>query len=203
MIRNENILPDSIRSILTKYYNGLTSIEEEKVLREYFKANLIPESNLSDKAILSFNNDEKISIFPTNEIWEKLRTADEQANRRRKTIRLSLSIAASVVIVFSLSLGYTFLTMKQNKLIADSYKNPEEAYRAVQKYLGLVSSKLSYAYTEMQPIEKLSIPNEAMQSFSSINENFQYLNRLETMGTATRELERFSIISDILVDDKN
>jgi len=202
MTSKDYILSENIKRILKKYYDGLTSIEEERLLRKYFVENQIPESNLTDKALLSFVNEDEISVFPTNEIWEKIKAHEKREHKRRKSIRILSSIAASILVVFSLSVWY-FYPMKQNKLLTDSYSNPEEAYKAVQKYLGLVSTKLSYAYTEMKPIEKLSIPSETMQSFSSINKSFQRLKQLDRIGATTHELERFSIISDLIVVDKN
>jgi len=203
MTSKKYILPENIKFILSKYYDGLTTIEEERLLRMYFAENQISESYLSDKDLFSVVNQDEILVLPTREIWDKIAAFEKKKSKRSKTVRAISSIAASILVVFSLSVWYYTYSTKHEKFVSDSYSNPEEAYKAVQKYLGLVSTKLSYAYTELKPIEKLSIPCETIQSFSRIEENFQRLKQLDKIGTTTREFERFSIISDLIVVDKN
>jgi len=202
MTSNENILPEDIKGILLKYYDGLTNLEEDQLLRTYFVENAIPESYLTDKILLSFVNEDEYSVFPTNEIWERIKNQDKKDRKRRKRIRAISSIAASILIVLSIGI-WSFYPTTPDKQLTDSYSNPEDAYKAVQKYLGFVSSRLSYAYMEMKPIEKLSIPSEAMQPFSSIDQSFQRLKLFNRIGVTTRELERFSTISDIIAVDNN
>lgn len=202
MNNKDQILPEEIKSILSKYYNGCTTIEEERLLKNYFAQNQIPNSNISDKALLSFVNDDQLSIFPEKEIWSKILASNKKVIRQRKTIRVLSSIAASVLILISLSI-WLFYPTKHVEILTDSYSNPHDAYNAVQKYLGLVSVKLSYAYNEIKPIEKLTIPCDAMQAFSTIDINVKRLQQFDKLGTSAHELERFSIISDLVIIDKN
>jgi hypothetical protein len=203
MSTHREILPDSIKSILLKYYDGLTSIEEERLLKDYFGKQPIPESNLADKTLLSITSNEEVLFIPNSEIWESINLFEVQKARRRKNIRLFMSTAASLLLIFSLGIGYNIYSSKKNMLPSDTYKSPEEAYKTVQKYLGLVSSKLSYAYTEMRPMEKLSIPGETMQSFIQIDNNFQKLKQLDRFSTATREIVHLSIISEVVAVENN
>ncbi|NVO09521.1 MAG: hypothetical protein HXX16_06125 [Bacteroidales bacterium] len=202
MNNKDQILPEEIKSILSKYYNGRTTIEEERLLKKYFVQNQIPDSNLSDKALLSFVNDEELPIFPENEIWSKILVTEKKKRNQRKTIQILSSVAASILIVFSFSIWYSYPT-KHVETLTDTYSNPHEAYKAVQKYLGLVSTKLAYAYTEIRPIGKLAIPVEAMQSFSAIDKNVKRLQQFRILEGSAHELKRFSIISDIVIVDKN
>ena len=203
MTSNNNILPDNIKSILSKYYEGLTSIEEEKALREYFGGDQIPDSNIAEKALFAFTNDEDLEIIPNNEIWDSIRKAERKEVEWKRKIQWISSIAASILLVISVTVGYNYYNAKQGQLSSDTYKTPEEAYKAVQKYLGLVSNKLSYAYNEMKPIEMLTIPSNSMQSFSTINDNLLKLKQLDKINSPIREIEHFSIISDFFVVDKN
>ncbi len=204
MNNEEYILPDNIKCFLSKYYDGSTSIEEEKLLKKYFVEHQIPEFLLADQAILSFGAPEEVNLYPNNELWDKIKQNELKQAKFRKTIRLVSSIAASLMIVLSLGIGYYITSVKQNELAADTYSNPEEAYKAVQKYLGFASNKLSYAYTEIKPIEKLVIPSEAIKSFSDMDKNFERLKDFEKLNSSTQELKRFSILNDIIrVDDNN
>ena len=203
MTNNNNILPPNIKSILAKYYEGLTSIEEERTLREYFGGNQIPDSNIAEKTLFAFTNDENLEIIPNNEIWDNIRKAERKEVEWKRNIRWISSIAASILLVISITVGYNYHNSKQRQFATDTFKNPDEAYKAVQKYLGLVSNKLSYAYTGMKPIEKLAIPGETMQSFSTIDDNLLKLRQLDLLNSSAREIEHFSIISDFFDVDKN
>lgn len=203
MNKEENILPDYIKDILSKYYDGLTSIEEEKLLKKYFLEHKIPESLLTDQSILYASRKEEIYLFPNNELWDKIKQNESKHNRYRKTVRLISSLAASLLIMISLGIGFYLSFEKKSIIVADTFSNPEDAYKAVQKYLGFTSTKLSYAYTEIKPIEKLSIPCDAIQPFSDIDKNLQRLNHLNRLKSTSQKLERFSIITDFIKVDEN
>ena len=204
MMKNEEyILPNNIKDILSRYYDGLTSLEEERFLRTYFSEHQIPESLLADKAIISLSNSVEHIILPPNEIWDKIKRNEIKQNRFKKVVLFASSIAASLLIVISVGNWYYFSSEKQNNLATDTFTNPEDAYKVVQKYLGLASSKLSYAYTEIKPIEKITIPSEALQSFSAIDDNLQRLNQLNRIESTAHKLAHFSIITDLIEVDKN
>lgn len=203
MKNQEYILPDNIKIILLKYYDGLTSLEEEKLLKKYFAEHQIPESLFADQAILTLTHSEDFTLVPTNEIWDKIKQNEIKQNRFKKVIRIASSAAASLLIVISVTAWYYLSSEQHNALATDTYSNPEEAYKVVQKYLGLASKTLSYAYTEIKPIEKLTIPSEALEPFSDIDKNLQRLKQLNKINSTTQQLEHFSIITDLMVADKN
>lgn len=197
------MLPDDIKNLLSRYYDSLTSLEEEKLLKKYFTEHQITRSLLPDQAILSLTNSDEPTLVPANEIWDKIKRNEIKKNRTKKIIAIASSAAASLLIVVTMSTWLYLSSEKSNNLATDTFTNPEEAYRVVQKYLGLASTKLSYAYTEMKPIEKLAIPSEALHSFSAIDRNLQRLNQLDRIGNTTQRIGRFSIITDLMDVDKN
>lgn len=204
MKKEQNILPENIKSILFRYYEGLTSIEEERLLKKYFMEHQIPESLLTDQAILSNGVQTEIPFNLTNELWDKIKQNELTQSRFRLTIRMASSIAASILILISLGVGYYLASYSpKDILVLDTYSNPEEAYKVVQKYLGFASTKLTYAYNEIKPIERLKIPSEAIISFSEIDENFNRLNGLDKLNLTSQELKRFSKFNEIIRVDEN
>lgn len=199
----EYILPENIKEILSRYYDGLTSLDEEKLLKKYFKEHQIPESLLTDQAIFSFTRSDEINLFPEHEIWDKIKQKESKQHKFRIVIGVVSSIAASLVILISIGTWYHFSSEKHNSLAVDTYSNPEDAYKAVEKYLGFASSKLSYAYTEIKPIEKLSIPSKAIQPFEDIDKNLNRLNQLDRINSTTKKLQQLTIITEIMKVDNN
>ncbi len=205
MKKEDYILPEEIRSILSKYYEGLSTIEEERTLRKYLSEHDIPESMIVDQTVLSFSNqDDNLEFLPNNELWEAIHVNESKRFRLKQTILFASSIAASLIILVSVGLSIYFTSEKRDNIAVDTYSNPEEAYKAVQKYLGFTSKKLSYAYTEMKPMEMLSVPSEAMKPFSEIDKNFNRLNALDRINSTSRRLENISVFSNYInVNDKN
>jgi len=198
-----NILPEEIKILLNKYYEGTTSLEEERKLKTYFNVENIPEDYYSDKTIFSFKRSNELSILPENELWNKINEHAKKKKNSRRTIRVITSMAASLLVLFTFSTWYFISSKKQSNLTYDTCSNPEEAYRIAQKYLGFASHKLSYAYNEIKPIRNLAIPSEAMQPFSEINKNLEHLNQLETINKSTSSLEHLAVFNDIVNVDKN
>lgn len=198
-----NILPEDIKVLLSKYYEGNTSLEEERKLKAYFNVESIPEDYNSDKNILSFNNSDEIIFLPEDELWNKINEHEKKQKSSRRAIRIITSIAASLLILFTISTWYYLSSKKQNEFTYDTCSNPEEAYRVAQKYLGFVSNKLSYAYKEIKPIRNLAVPGDAMQPFSKINKNLEHLNKLETINKPANSLEHLAVFDDIVNIDKN
>ncbi|RPH27721.1 MAG: hypothetical protein EHM93_19095 [Bacteroidales bacterium] len=204
MNKEKYILTDDIEKLLSKYYDGMTSVKEEKLLKEYFAENRIPQSYLDDQAILSFGRQEDYTLYPNNELWDKIQQNDSKQNKYKRIIRVVSSVAASILIVVAFGIGYHLSSSKHDLMVTDTYSNPEDAYKAVQKYLGFTSMKLSYAFTELKPIEKLTIPSEAIQPFSYIDKNLQRLNHLERLNSTSQKLKQLSVITDFIqVDDNN
>lgn len=90
--------------LLRKYYDGETTLEEEKVLKELF-SNEIPES--AEKDFFGyFRNEGKVPVDLEEQLFNNI--AAEQ--KRGKTIRLKivswLSAAAVVLIILGVYTGY-------------------------------------------------------------------------------------------------
>jgi len=142
--------------------------------------------------------------FISNEIlWNKIRKDDCKKRELKTTYRLIVSIAASVVIIFSIGLWVNITKTKSKDLLADSYSNPKEAYKVAHKYLGLVSSRLSVAYDKIKPIEKLSVPSEIIDSFENLDRSIRQMDQLKILSKSTLRVEKFSVVTDYLKINDN
>jgi len=197
------ILPDEIKTLLKNYYEGGTSLEEERKLKTYFKEHRIPEGYYSDKTLFSFQNTNELSILTEHELWRNIKSYEKKKKVNRSVIRVIYTLAASLLVLFTILAWYYTSSRKQNEIVQDTFTNPEEAYRIAQKYLGFASHKLSYAYNEIKPIRNIAIPSKAMLPFSKINKNLEHLNQLETINKSTSRLEYLTVFNDIVNVDKN
>ena len=125
MNSSDKILPNDIKEILSRYYEGKTSIDEEKMLKRYFAEHDIPLLHLADQSLFSFGNgDEEIAFMSNNELWERINQNKTKQIDIKRTIRIATSIAASLLIIFSVGLAIYFSANSKVELAKDTFTNP-------------------------------------------------------------------------------
>lgn len=140
---------DEIKALLDKFYRGVTTRAEEKKLADVFRQNSLPDEFLPDKKLfLSFS--EKTMEIPrdSSKRIETLIDSFTNENRPGKTAKhpqlfyLATAIAASLALIFGvrqLQKGRP----TEPTLFTDTYKNPDDAYRATVDALQLFSENFS------------------------------------------------------------
>ncbi|MBN2667381.1 MAG: hypothetical protein JXR67_12785 [Bacteroidales bacterium] len=138
--------PVEIIQLLTKYYDGNSTIEEERLLKEYFGGTDVPEelfeeqkifrcySEISDKGIPEPSADFEKRIYEAIDREEKRSLIPP---RRRFFVILS-GVAATLLI---LAAAYFFFERRPD--IRDTYNDPEVAYAEAMKILHSVSSRMN------------------------------------------------------------
>lgn len=135
-----------IEIILEKYFQGETSVLEEKELKNYFDSSYVAPhldqyqsffGYFSKAATQEFNQTISLKAKKSNFGW--------------------LSIAASVVVLLGIS-TYTYLHHPESTDDLGTYESPEAAFEATQKALALLSKKVNVG------IESVSYINEFQNS---------------------------------------
>lgn len=146
---------DKIENILEKYFQGETTIAEENQLKEYFSSSNVAQHLEQYKPIFGYFSQVK-----------QQKSTQEIPLKTKKRNVVWLSIAASVVVL--LGAGTYFLVSKQNTAPAvaqtelGTYDDPEEALKATQKALALLSNNVNVG------IESVRYINEYEQSKNRI-----------------------------------
>jgi hypothetical protein len=162
-----------IEQLLTAYYNGDTTPEEEKVLAEFFNGEDLSEKWHTDRDLFDALYDTSRISLPEG-LSERLERAIDnhitvslKIKLDLKTKRLFRSIMSAAAVAL-LCIGLFFVTNRPSKqdYIADTYTNPEEAAIAVEQALLLVSAKLNQG---LSPLEKVKESVEKTNEI--INEN--------------------------------
>jgi len=124
---------NKIEILIEKYFQGETSLAEEKELRSYFSSPDVAPHLEHYKAMFGYFTEAKQQKF-TQEI--------PQQTKKQKV--MWLSIAASIVVLFGMVTFFMINTdeaVTQNEL--GSYDSPEQAFRETQKALALLSSNVN------------------------------------------------------------
>ena len=176
-----------IEKLIRKYENGETSLEEERLLREFFSREGVPV-HLNGYCEMFGFFDEEAGRTISADFDEKFLNEIEKGKvipitRKRGKMTYSLiGIAATVVILIGL-----FFQFGQNNdnqpLINDTYNDPQVAYAQARKALMMVSSNLN------EGVGKLS-------DVSEFNNGLSNLNEISTFETGVKNLEKISIMDN-------
>ena len=125
-----------IKVIIEKYWQCETTVEEEKIIRDFFTQTVVPADL---QPLCSYFTWQNIQATLSMDSGKRQHTA---AKSIRKYFYPVLQIAASILILLVCSIGiYTQIT--ENKQIeqsyTDTYTDPEEAMREAREALGKVS----------------------------------------------------------------
>lgn len=151
---------NKIEDLLEKYFQGETSIAEEKELKEYFSSPNVAQHLEQYKSMFGYfsqvkqqkSTQELESFARTNEAFPLLKVQDKKRNLAW------LSIAASAVVL--LGIGTYFYVSQKNAtpVVAQTelgtYDNPEEALAATQKALALLSNNVNVGIGSVQYIKE-------------------------------------------------
>lgn len=140
---------NSIKILLKKFYLGETSREEEQLLANFFLRDDTPEEFDADKKIFHALNNHSVEVPRESEqAIESLIdsfTEEKKVNRRVNMLHVrnwAIGVAASFALIIGVSLFQKNQYTKQ-PLFTDTYKNPDDAYKATMDALQLFSENFS------------------------------------------------------------
>jgi hypothetical protein len=138
---------NKIETIIEKYFQGETTIAEEKELKKYFSSPNVAQHLEQYKPMFGYFSQVK-----------EQKSKQEIPLKTNKRNVAWLSIAASAVVL--LGIGTYFYTSEKNtkQAVAQSelgtYDNPEEALAATQKALALLSNNVNVGIGSVQYIKE-------------------------------------------------
>lgn len=144
---------DRIEILIEKYFEGETSIAEEKELKAYFSSSDVAQHLEQYKPVFGYFSQAKQEQF----------TASIPLKSGRKQKRLAwLSVAASVVVMFGVGLFAYQNTSDPTQENLGVIDDPEIAFKETQKALALISKHVNTG------IESVNYLGEYQQSKSKI-----------------------------------
>ena len=172
---------NEIEILLGKFYDGDTSLEEERSLRNYFLGRDVPVHLKGHQSLFIYHHDEQTQNLMDPDFERKLtdlinihhepdQTPVFQMHPNRRRFLFIAGVAASVVLL--IGLFFTF----QNDLSKGSFRttsNPdaELAYADARGALMMVSGNLNHGLRE---VDHLQMVDKAMKNMRLLNKFYQY-----------------------------
>lgn len=174
---------DKVKELLRRYYEGLTTGEEERQLREH----------LSDPAVLSCFPGEKYLVSlsatvpePSDGFYERLTDVTHRKlnmSPRHRLLSHAATVAAAAVI---LAASWMLLNQYGRQAVKDTYTDPAIAMAEVKSILTDVSRKMNTGMEQLEPMRKITKAPEALGEMSRINSivednlaKLRYLSRID------------------------
>jgi|WetSurMetagenome_2_1015567.scaffolds.fasta_scaffold14484_1 hypothetical protein len=170
---------DRIRTLLSKYYEGNTTLGEEKELISFFCQNSISEEFSPVKKQFELLHKARSLTIPgetlENSIIDTVMAYELMANRHQKKRTLNhYMIAASVALLVGISSIWIYTAQKKQP--HDTFTDPKLAYIETQNALLLISHKLNKGIEPLTQIEKINTGKNQLKNLGKMDESLEMLN---------------------------
>ncbi|MCK5135115.1 MAG: hypothetical protein KAR19_04950 [Bacteroidales bacterium] len=177
---------DEIRKILERFYGGETTLEEEKMLKEYFSSTSVPEELIPDRDLFQSFGTGSDSIVVPDDLNQKIIASIDQVERKAvRTRRISMfslsGLAAGLLVMIAVYLFYIRDDKPAQLTVnhwTDTYEDPLDAYEEAKRTMAYVSAKLNNGTSELKHVKQVSKSAESIKSLSKINKGSKELSLL-------------------------
>jgi hypothetical protein len=175
---------DKVRKMLERFYQGESTLEEEKWLGDYFSSGSVPEELLPDRELFrTFGTADESAAVPGDLNRKILDIIDREEHKELRTRRISVfslsGLAAGLLVL--LAVYVFFLRTDRPQLMTgntmeDTYQDPVEAYQQARQTLAYVADKLNSGTSELKHVEQVSkVATDPLKSLSKINKGSREL----------------------------
>ena len=178
--------------LLEKYFSGLSTLEEERELKELFRRDDVPEHLKSYKELFSGIDQNSALSGPSDEMLDEWLGLDEEetAADSRKSLRFwngRLAIAAALALI----LATTFLFLNNSGMM-NTYSQEEVniAYDQTKKVLGFISAKMNTGMQSASPVGKLDEAGSSLDKFDLLNRKVdQTADQIKKFNTYSQKIK--------------
>jgi len=177
-----------VKDLLQRYFDGETSLEEERILETYFQSGNVADELKQYTAF--FGGISELAEVPGEANIEEdvmdhiLENEHEEKSKYRYLWRAVTGIAASVILV----LGGFLLWEQQQKPYKDTFENPEIAYAYAQQTMEYVAVKYTKGVEELSNFDKLETATKPLEK--GIEPVSQFFEEIKKMNNKTESPEQ-------------
>ncbi|MBU2650082.1 MAG: hypothetical protein KKA81_04030 [Bacteroidetes bacterium] len=170
-----------IEKLLERYYNGETSLQEDREIRDFFRSENIPAHLLSVKPQFDAIDQEAGDILPDDSFDRIILNKIEDGNIayiriRKKTIIFSaIAAAATILILITIFTRFNPFT----STIEDTLSDPTIAYNEAKKILLYVSGNFNKGTEKLQPLSSFDQGVAEMEKLSLFNDGLSQANKID------------------------
>jgi hypothetical protein len=187
---------NDIRQILDRFYDGETSLDEEKRLREFFNQNEVPEGFRDEKLMFQTLYEAQLEEVLDQQFDEKILNRIEHASSRVTRMRLiySLSsVAAVAILLLAVWMGGFF-----NPQPYGTIDNPQLAFAQTRKALQKVSKNLNKG---LNPVKTVASDfNKPLEKVAEIKKMEKPLNGIKQIKEMEKARQLMQSINSVYIN---
>jgi len=170
-----------IEKLLEKYFEGETSLPEEKLLRDFFASGDVPQRWKNLEGYFSFVIQEQDQHIGGADFDKKVMSAVKGYNPaplidlRRPWIYWIAGVAASVLILVAVFVKFDPFSRR----LEDTYKDPQMAYTEARKILLYVSGKFNKGTSRLEPVTALETGLSELKPVATYDKGLNEVSRLD------------------------
>ncbi len=185
-----------IETLLQKYYDGISSPEEELELVRYFEQHETADDwNSAREQLLGISALQELEIPSPPEMETEILSALKNVQQERKTLSISrrgfftaMSAAASIIILVS---ALIFLDRQPD---LGTFSDPEVAYSQTKEAFDLVSKYFGQGTQDLGELNRIETAVKPLESLEKVEQTRENLNKLgkfdEGMAQAKRIINK-------------
>ena len=167
---------EELKRLIGKYYNGESTEEEERSLRDFFAKDNIPEGYEAEKIIFSYYTDSALVPEPSIDFEARIMAgidASEIADGSKRIRRYLVPLLSAAAGLLILAGSYFFFVNRHDS--EDTFSDPQIAYAETVKILRDVSAQMNYGAQVLEPIAKMN--EMTKKSFETINKSTRIVGK--------------------------
>ena len=182
---------NQINGLLQKYYEGMSSRDEERKLLDYFLGSDVPaELDIDRKhflALADMQNDEiEVPADLESNILARLAVEQKPVSLlKSRFVYTAISVAAGLALIVS---TFMFINKQQN---LGTYDDPQIAYAETKEALELVSQFFNMGTENLAGLgemDRAMQPLSQLKKVEEVSENLKYLGKFSEGIEKTRSL---------------
>ncbi len=194
-----------IEILLEKYFEGETSVMEERLLINFFNSENVPEHLKVYKDLFCyFDISKNLSLnkkFEDNFFKSVEKQQTVLLYRNKRFLFYFTGIAASILFIFSIIFDFSSDKNSQNTELAGLAFADEEtrdAYLETRNTLYYVSEKLNIGIEPLEQINKFDQGAMALGKISKLNKGIEKLNKVSKVNSGVEKLSKISKFNIII-----
>ncbi|WP_010230445.1 hypothetical protein [Gillisia marina] len=137
---------NDLRTLVQKFEEGKTSLQEERDMKKYFNSNEVPEEFIAYKSLFNFN------VASRNIEYSK----EIQLNSKPKRKWAYAGVAASILIVMSFLFFNDLTNKKLDEQNLGTIEDPEQAYLKTKETLQMVADVFSEGREDLEYLNEFN-----------------------------------------------
>ena len=153
-----------VEILLERYWNCVSTVEEENELKLLFNSNDVPDELKDSATLFKYFEQQKQTTLDnkfSEEIIEKIKLQKPTVVRKiNSRFRNYMRVAAAVLVILAASFVFRMEFWQGEKpkllLVEDTFQTPEEAYAETKKAFLLIAEKMNSGRKQAQKISIMS-----------------------------------------------